>query len=122
MPEEKRNPRIAVMLPPGDLEKLERYARIVKKDKQASVAAYLLQQKIEELDSDGKIPPPETLVMCQEELDQVIKFIYLLIGSSSRNGISFVLLGDLLGIDPGKLSDLHQMVDICRGEQIQKKR
>jgi len=49
-----------------------------------------------------------------ELIDQLRKFIQLLIGDRDRNGISYVLLGQTLGIDPEKLHELYLLVQECR--------
>lgn len=111
MNEEKRPPRISVSLSQGSSEQLERYAKLVQKDKVATVAAYLLQEKLDELEASGKIP--EALIS-KDDFEQVVKFVKLLLGEYERNGISFALLGDLLGVEPSKLNDLHNFLEECR--------
>jgi hypothetical protein len=111
--EYKRSPRIPIALAPGSGEKLERYSALVQKDKVATTAAYLLQQKLDELDERGAIPDDESLP--KQDFEQIVQFLKLLTGDrTERNGISFVLLGEILGIDSGKLSDLHNLVNECR--------
>ncbi|MGI2909227.1 ribbon-helix-helix domain-containing protein [Tolypothrix sp. VBCCA 56010] len=52
-----------------------------------------------------------------ELIDQLKKFLQLLTGDRERNGISYVLLGQTLGIDPEKLHELYVLVEECRAKQ-----
>lgn len=114
--EYKRPARIPISLSPGSGEKLERYSRFVSKDRLATTAAFLLQQKLDELDAAGEIPEDD-VVLSRQDFDQIVKFVKLLVGDrTKRNGISFVLLGSLLGIESGKLSELHSVLEKCRQE------
>jgi hypothetical protein len=55
-----------------------------------------------------------------EDADQIKKFISLLCGEHERNSISFVFVGQALGIDPEKLHELYQLVKQCRAERKEK--
>ncbi|BDA75961.1 hypothetical protein CAL7716_101270 (plasmid) [Calothrix sp. PCC 7716] len=111
----KVTPRITIALPKGYIEKLQRYTEHVAKDeKQAPNASYLLQTKLDELESAGKIPPPDTVVLNRDDFEEIKKFIKLLTGKSDRNGISFAVLGELLDIDASELNNLYKLVNHCR--------
>lgn len=111
----KQTPRISVALPKGYLEKLQRFAQHIAKDeKQAPSASYLLQAKLDELESSGKIPPADTIVLTRDEFEEIKKFIKLLTGKSERNGISFAVVAELLEIDASELNNLYKLVKHCR--------
>lgn len=54
----ERSPRVNIGLPDGIISKLERYAKF-RGSKPATEASYLLIKILDELDDQGKIPPPE---------------------------------------------------------------
>ncbi|BAZ10825.1 hypothetical protein NIES4071_26490 [Calothrix sp. NIES-4071] len=64
---DRKAPRVHVTLSVGASQQLERYSRLVKKDKTATVASYLLHQKLDELQASGQIPP--------EDFEHVTKYL-----------------------------------------------
>lgn len=114
MSKEERSPRVTVSLPEGSIDKLDRYANVMK-TKQASAAAYLLQSKLDEMERNGEIPRQNLAGISEEEFNQFKEFISLLLGDrTERNGVSFVLLGQLLGLEAERISELYQLVKDCR--------
>ncbi len=114
-PEEKRSNRISVSLDDGTVDLLFRYAKGVKNSKPATVAAYLLASRLDDLNQMGEIPEnPDMVEMEAQDFSQIVEYIKLLLGDrTSRQGISFVLLGEILEIDPQRLQNLHNLIAHC---------
>ncbi|BDA75974.1 hypothetical protein CAL7716_101400 (plasmid) [Calothrix sp. PCC 7716] len=74
----------------------------------------MLQAKLDELESSGKIPSTGTIVLNRDEFEEIKKFIKLLTGKSERNGISFAVVAELLEIDASELNNLYKLVKHCR--------
>ncbi|MBA3920418.1 MAG: hypothetical protein H0X31_01395 [Nostocaceae cyanobacterium] len=114
MNKDERSPRVTVTLPEGSIDKLDRYAGAIKA-KQASAAAYLLQVKLDEMEKTGEIPQQKLAGLTEQEFEQFKEFISLLLGDrTERNAVSFSLLGQLLKVEPERLSELYQLVIECR--------
>jgi hypothetical protein len=123
MSKEERSPRVTVSLPEGSIDKLDRYAGVMK-TKQASAAAYLLQTKLDEMERAGEIPRQNDSRISQEDFEQFKEFVSLLLGDAQGAakgertervlGVNFVVLGELLGVEAERLSELYQFVKDCR--------
>ncbi len=50
----------------------------------------------------------------EQEVEQIKKFVALLVGEESREGISFVLISDYLDIDIKKLHELYDSVSAMK--------
>jgi len=79
----------------------------------------LIETLLEEVVSDRNNPHS---LPTNELIDQITKFIALLLGERERDGVSYVLLGQTLSIDPEKLHDLYQLVQQCRSERQNKEK
>lgn len=123
--EKRRGNRISVSLSDGSVQRLNRYAGSESKQSPpATVAAYLVERALDELEQKGMIPKDgDNVEIPQEDFNQIIEFVKLLTGDrTDRQGVSFVLLGELLGIEAAKLNDLYSMIIRCREEIHHEKR
>ena len=73
----------------------------------------LLEEVVSDRDNLNNLPTHELI-------DQMRKFIDLLMGERERNGISYVLLGQALRVDSEKLHELYLLVQQCRKEKAAK--
>lgn len=87
-------------------------------NKQNRSRSNLIETLLEEVVSD-RLSTTETISV--DDVDQIKKFIALLLGERDRQGISFVLLGQALDIDPEKLHELYLLVQECRKEKSAKR-
>lgn len=116
MPQGKHvRPRINFALSSKSKEELEQWA----KDEHRTVSN-LVEALTEEALKTKQIRSSASI--STDDLDQIKKFIDLLLGDRARNGISFVLLGQALDVDPEKLHGLYQLVRQCRTEHKEKGR
>ncbi len=115
MPQGKHvRPRINFALSDKSKEELEQWAkdehRTVSNLVQALTEEALKTKQIRSSASNGR-----------DNLDQVKKFVALLMGERNRDGVSFVLLGQALNIDPEKLHELYLLVQKYRIKEKSKK-
>ena len=116
MPQGKHvRPRINFALPSNSKEALEQWAKEEHRTVSNLVEALTEEAlKTKQIRSSGSTSA--------EDLDLIKKFIGLLLGERDRNGVSFVLLGQILDTDPEKLHELYQLVQQCRTEHKEKGR
>lgn len=111
-----RRPRINFGIDETSKEELEEWAkqehRTVSNLVEATVETALAERKKEKQSIKRNSSP-----LTDEDFDLIKKFIALLCGERDRNGVSFALLGETLGIETEKLHDLYQLVQKCRSEQ-----
>lgn len=63
--------------------------------------------------------PPSGLSK-EDLIEQLTKFISLLMGEHPRDGVSYVLIGQTIGIDPEKLHELYLLIQECRTQLKEK--
>jgi hypothetical protein len=111
-----RRPRINFGISEESKEQLEQWA----KDEHRTVSN-LVEAITEEALKTKRIGGNQSPITI-DDLDQIKKFIALLLGDRERNGVSFVLLGQALGFDPEKLHELYQLVQQCKAEKKPERR
>lgn len=112
--------KITIVVPGEVHEDLSEWADGEKRPL-ANLVSFLVEQTLR-AKYPSKYPPPVrvdgTGTLPPEELvDQVKKFISLLLGERDRNGISYVLLGQALGFDPEDLHNLYLLLKECKKEK-----
>ncbi len=86
---------------------LEDWAEREDRNSRAQWAAVIIKRAIEK-DKAGEIVNGHMLD--EIEFEQIKKFLALLSGEHDRNGISFSVIADCLGLDQDKLNELYLMV------------
>lgn len=114
--EQARRIRMAVSLNELTESRLKRYSQYVVGDRPASVAFQILSSVLQELDEKGDIPEGLEPVMVERtDLNQIREYLKLLSGTrESRQGVSFAVVGKVLGMTPEELNDLYNLVCECR--------
>ncbi|KYC35612.1 hypothetical protein WA1_07265 [Scytonema hofmannii PCC 7110] len=106
MPSKK--PQVSIRLEHDEYEHLHEWAESEFRTPSA-LAAIIIKKTLSDRGSSN--------LSTNELIDQIKKFLALLLGERDRNGISYVLLGQTLGIDPEKLHQLFLLVQECRAEK-----
>lgn len=111
---EVRRKRIALSINRVTEDRLNRLAQF-QGDRPATIAYQLLATALQELDENGDIPENDDPVTLERsDLHQIKEFIRLLLGTRiSRQGVSFSLVGHILGIKTEELSQLYEKVSRC---------
>lgn len=111
-----KKPRLTIYLP---TEELLKELQDIADEQQRSVSN-LTSIALSDWVSDYKTKGKSKNAISADDLDQFKKFIALLLGERERNGVSFVLLGQALGIDPEKLHELYLLVQQCKQEKAKR--
>ncbi|WP_026736100.1 hypothetical protein [Fischerella sp. PCC 9605] len=106
MPSKK--PQVSLRLEPDEYEQLRSWAESEFRTPSA-LSAIIIKKTLSSRSQPN--------LSANELIDQFKKFIALLLGEHTRNGISYVLLGQTLGIDPEKLHELYLLVQQYRTER-----
>lgn len=111
---EVRRKRIALSINKMTEDRLVRLAKF-QGDRPATIAYQLLANILQEMDENGDIPDTDDpITLDRSDLRQIKEFIRLLSGSRmSRQGVSFSLVGHILGINTEELSQLYEKVTHC---------
>ncbi len=111
---EVRRKRIALSINRVTEDRLTRLAQF-QGDRPATIAYQLLANALQELDENGDIPEnDDPVTLDRSDLRQIKEFIRLLSGSRlSRQGVSFSLVGHILGIKTEELSQLYEKIMQC---------
>lgn len=95
-----KKPKLTVYISPPELmDKLDCYAKEQQRSR-SQITSFALQEYIQRRERE------ENLLDDEELLEQVRQYILLLFGERERRGVSFVLIGEGLDVDPVKLRDL----------------
>ncbi len=113
MPSKK--PQVSLRLEPEEYEKLKEWAEGEFRTP-AALSAIIIKKTL----SDRGGQALEGGLSNKDFIDQVQKFIALLLGERDRNGISYVLLGQALGVDPEKLHELYLLVQQCQKDKAKR--
>lgn len=111
---EVRRKRIALSINKVTEDRLTRLAQS-QGDRPASVAYQLLASALQEMDENGDIPDSsDPITLDRADLHQIKEYIRLLLGTRvSRQGVSFSLVGHILGIKTEELSNLYEKIAKC---------
>ncbi|HYX17875.1 MAG TPA: hypothetical protein VE944_26650 [Nostoc sp.] len=109
-------PRLTIYLSSAEL--LDEIQAVAETEKRS--VSNLTSIALTEWIADHKAGRNNKSAISADDIDQFKKFIALLLGERERNGVSFVLLGQALDIDPEKLHELYMLVQQCRKEHKQK--
>lgn len=108
--EKSQEPRISIALPEDVRQGLIRYSKQVRGRPVGKTASELLEKMIDKLEAEGKIPPPNSVFINEDDWEQVIGFIKLLAGQEDRDNISFSVLGEILSIESELLNKIYNTV------------
>ena len=109
----KDRPRIMFVCSQTLADDLQARANKENRSRSNLIETLLTEMMSEELNA-------QSVLSVDDFADQVKKYIALLMGERDRNGISYVLLGEALGVDPEKLHELYLLVQQCKREKAKR--
>ncbi|MGI8504620.1 MAG: hypothetical protein ACR2LR_26345 [Hassallia sp.] len=111
-----QKPRLTIYLSSAEL--LDQIQAVAEAEQRS--VSNLTSIALAEWIADHKARGKNKSAISADDTDQFKKFVALLLGERERNGVSFVLLGQALDIDPEKLHELYLLVQECRKEHKQR--